>query len=189
MPVMTKQLVSAAEPLGGALLALAEIPNVGQQAPAFSLSTPDGQSVSLSSFTQKGTVVLIVLRGYPGYQCPYCTKQVHDFVENADKFRAMGAQVLLVCPGPSVDLDQSAREALAKQNPLPGNVHLVTDPDYKFTHQYGLRWDAPRETVYPSTFLIDGKDVVFYCKVSQGHGDRTTALEIITRLQCREAGH
>jgi peroxiredoxin len=189
MPKMTKQIVLSVALLYGSLWASAEIPNVGQPAPAFSLSTPDGQSISLSTFTRKGTVVLIVLRGYPGYQCPYCTKQVHDFVENADKFRAMGAEVLLVYPGPSADLDQRAREALAKQNPLPGNVHLVTDPDYKFTNQYGLRWDAPQETAYPATFLIDGNDVVFYRKVSQGHGDRTTALEILTRLQSREAGH
>lgn len=183
---MTQRSVSAAA-LDGALLASAQIPDVGQQAPEFSLSTLDGQSLSLSSFTRKGTVVLIVLRGYPGYRYPYFTKQVHDFVENADKFRAMGAQVLLVYPGPSADLDQSAREALARQNPLPGNVHLVTDPDYTFTHQYGLGWDAPQQTAYPSMFLIDGKDVVFYRRV--GHGDRTTALEIITRLQSREAGH
>jgi hypothetical protein len=46
----------------GSLLANAGIPNVGQKAPAFSLSTPDGHSLSLSEFTRQGTVVLVVLR-------------------------------------------------------------------------------------------------------------------------------
>ena len=49
---------------------LKSVPSIGQKAPAFSLSTPAGQIVELGSLTQKGPVVLVVLRGYPGYQCP-----------------------------------------------------------------------------------------------------------------------
>jgi peroxiredoxin len=144
------------------------------EGPAFSLSTPGGQPMSLASLTDEGPVALIVLRGYPGYQCPYCVRQVHDFVENAANFAAAGTQVLLVYPGPHADLDRHAMEFLAKQNPLPSNLSLVIDPDYTFTNLYGLRWDAPHETAYPSTFLIDRS---FYRKISQEHGDRTTAAE------------
>jgi peroxiredoxin len=160
----------------------AATPKVGQAAPNFSLSTPTGQSLTLASLTEKGTVALIVLRGYPGYQCPYCVRQVHDFVQSANKFAAAGAQVLLVYPGPPADLDQHAKEFLAKQNPLPQNVTLVIDPDYAFTNQYGLRWDAPNETAYPATFLIDRKGVIFFSKVSQEHGDRTTASSVLSQL-------
>jgi len=39
--------------------------------------------VSLANLNHQGPVVLIVLRGYPGYQCPYCTRQVHDFPTSA----------------------------------------------------------------------------------------------------------
>jgi peroxiredoxin len=133
------------------VVASAETPDVGQKAPVFTLSTPDGHPLGLSELTRKGTVVLVVLRGYPGYQCPYCVRQVHDFVERANKFATAGEQVLLVYPGPPAELDQRAKEFLTKQNPLPNNIHLVIDPDYKFTNQYGLRWDAPHETAYPST--------------------------------------
>jgi len=163
--------------------ALQTMPGIGQKAPAFSLSTPAGQVVELGSLTRKGPVVLVVLRGYPGYQCPYCVRQVHDFVENADKFASSGAQVLLVYPGPPAELDQRGKEFLSKENPLPANVTLVIDSDYKFTNLYGLRWDAPNETAYPSTFLIDREDIIFYRKVSQGHGDRTTASDVLTELQ------
>jgi peroxiredoxin len=163
--------------------AIESVPGIGQKAPAFSLSTPAGQVVELGSLTRKGPVVLVVLRGYPGYQCPYCVRQVHDFVENADKFASSGIQVLLVYPGPPAELDQRAKEFLSKENPLPANVVLVIDPDYRFTNQYGLRWDAPNETAYPSTFLIDRHDIIFYRKVSQGHGDRTTASDVLKELQ------
>ena len=168
---------------------MAEVPEIGQKAPEFTLSTPDGHPLRLSEFTAKGTVVLVVLRGFPGYQCPYCQKQVHDFLLNGDKFAAAGVEVLLVYPGPPADLDQRAKEFLAKENPLPGNVHLVIDPDYAFTNQYGLRWDAPHETAYPSTFLIDGQGRVFFKKVSHEHGDRTTAADVLAELERENAVH
>jgi peroxiredoxin len=173
--------------LSGARLSVGQtppaMPAVGQKAPGFSLSTPTGQTFTLDSFSRGGPVALIVLRGYPGYQCPYCVRQVRDFVENAGKFATAGTHVVLVYPGPPADLDQRAKEFLAAQSPLPANVTLLIDPDYTFTNQYGLRWDAPRETAYPSTFLIDRKGVIFYRKVSQGHGDRSTAADVLVELQ------
>jgi peroxiredoxin len=174
---------------GVSLFAAAQTPDIGQKAPDFTLSTPEGHTLSLSGLTSKGTVVLIVLRGFPGYQCPYCQRQVHDFVTNSDRFAAFGAQVLLVYPGPPADLDQRAREFLAKENELPANLHLVIDPDYKFTNQYGLRWDAPKETAYPTTFLIDRHDVVFFRKISRAHGDRTTANDVLAELEHAKSSH
>ncbi|MEO6805016.1 MAG: peroxiredoxin family protein [Edaphobacter sp.] len=164
------------------LSALSETPAVGTKAPDFTLSTPEGTPVQLSSLTAKGTVVLIVLRGYPGYQCPYCQRQAHDFLVNAEKFTALGAQILLVYPGPPADLDKRAQEFLAKEGSLPQNFHLVIDPDYKFTNQYDLRWDAPRETAYPSTFLINRKGIIFSRQISHSHGDRSTAQDILAEL-------
>lgn len=164
------------------LFATAQTPDVGSKAPDFTLSTPEGAAVQLSGLTAKGRVVLIALRGYPGYQCPYCQRQVHDFQLNADKFAAQGIQIILVYPGPPDDLDKHAQEFLAKQGSLPANFHLVLDPDYKFTNQYGLRWDAPHETAYPSTFLIDRHGTITYRKISHSHGDRASADDVLAEL-------
>ena len=164
------------------LTAAAETPDIGSKAPDFTLSTPEGQPVKLSSLTAKGPVVLIVLRGYPGYQCPYCEKQVHDYQINADKFAAQGVQLMLVYPGPPADLDQRAKEFLAIEGSLPSNFHLVIDPDYKMTNQYDLRWDAPKETAYPSTFLLNKRGIIMYRKISHTHGDRTTASDVLSEL-------
>lgn len=160
----------------------AETPDVGGKAPDFTLSTPEGVQVRLSSLNAKGKVVLIVLRGYPGYQCPYCLRQVHDFQVNAQRFAAQGVQVLLVYPGPPADLGDRAKEFLAKEGELPANFHLVIDPDYKFTNQYGLRWDAEHETAYASTFLIDRQGRVVFRKISHTHADRTNAEDILAEL-------
>ena len=159
----------------------AATPIVGAEAPNFSLQTPDGKTLSLAQFTAKGPVALILLRGFPGYQCPYCVKQVHDYVENAQQLAAAGIQVLLVYPGPPAQLSDHAKEFLAKQNQLPDNVHLVVDPDYQMTNLYGLRWDKEKETAYPSTFLINAKGIIVWDKISTGHGDRTTAQDVLTQ--------
>jgi peroxiredoxin len=162
--------------------AFGEPPELGQKAPDFELSTPSGEPIQLSKQIGKSTVVLVVLRGFPGYQCPYCQKQAHDFIEHAADFAAKNASVILVYPGPPAKLDQHAKEFLAQQPNLPTNVVLVIDPDYALTNRYGLRWDAPGETAFPSTFILDRKGTIIFEKISREHADRTTANEILARI-------
>ena len=163
-------------------VAAAEPPKVGQQAPDFQLRTPSGEPIQLSKRIGDSTVALVILRGYPGYQCPYCQKQVHDFIEHAAEFAKKNAAVILVYPGPPASLDRHAKEFLAQQASLPANVVLVTDPDYTVTKRYDLRWDAPSETAYPSTFILDRHGSILFEKISKEHGDRTMASEILPRI-------
>ena len=162
--------------------AFSETPTVGVKAPDFTLSTPTGKAVRMSEEQHGHDLVLVVLRGFPGYQCPYCTKQVHDFVDHASDFAAKNAWVLLVYPGPPAELDQHAKDFLAKQAELPPNIVLVTDPDYTVTNLYSLRWDAPNETAYPSTFILDKKGMVVFEKISHSHDDRLSAQDALDHL-------
>jgi thioredoxin-dependent peroxiredoxin len=162
--------------------AFAETPAVGVKAPDFTLSTPTDRVVRMSGIQRGHDLVLVVLRGFPGYQCPYCTQQVHDFIVHASDFRARNTRVLLVYPGPPANLDEHAKEFLAKQAELPSNIFLVTDPDYTMTKLYGLRWDAPHETAYPSTFILDRKGVIAFENISHTHGDRLSAQDALGHL-------
>ena len=160
-------------------LAAAAPPMVGEKAPDFALSTPEGKSVRLSEMTSKGPVVLVVLRGYPGYQCPYCNRQVQDFIQKSQGFSEecwspCGAGVSWSPAGPG-----SESERVLGGQELPYNFDLVLDPGYTFTNMYGVRWDAVQETAYPSTFLIDRQGVVFFSKIVKEHGGRTTVAEIL----------
>jgi peroxiredoxin len=158
----------------------AEPPQLGAIAPDFSLKTLDDRSIKLSAETAKQPVVLIVLRGWPGYQCPLCTQQVHAFVAQADAF-AGKARIIMVYPGPAADLQSHAKEFLGDSQ-WPNSFLFVTDPDFTFTQSYGLRWDAPNETAYPSTFVIDRKGVVQFAKVSKSHGDRAAATDALAAV-------
>jgi thioredoxin-dependent peroxiredoxin len=175
-------LVALAVIVMGSGMGFAQTPAVGAKAADFSLQTPTGHTVSLADERAQGTTILVVLRGFPGYQCPYCVKQVHDFVKHSADFAARNANVVLVYPGPPAALDQHAKEFLAKQANLPSNIQLVIDPDYKMTNLYGLRWDAPEETAYPSTFILDASGTILFEKISHSHGDRTSAEDILAQL-------
>ena len=61
---------AAAVSSSSVLLAGGKTPGVGDKAPAFSLQSLGGETVKLSALTEQGPVVLLVLRGFPGYQCP-----------------------------------------------------------------------------------------------------------------------
>lgn len=160
---------------------LAATPEVNSKAPDFTLNSLQGKAVKLSDEMKKGSVVLVVLRGYPGYQCPLCNRQVQEFIANGPAFAKAGARLLLVYPGPGDSLNMRAEE-FVKDKMLPTNFTMVLDPDYKFTNLYDLRWDAPKETAYPSTFILNGSGVVTFAKVGRTHGGRTSAAELLEHL-------
>ena len=162
--------------------ALGKAPKLGEKAPAFSLLDLDGQRVTLEGELTHGPVVLVLLRGWPGYQCPFCTRQFADFLRHASAFEAAQARVVWVYPGPSDSVQQHAREFLASRA-LPSAFRIVTDPDDVFTNAYGLRWDAPQETAYPATFVIDRSATVRFAQISVGHDGRALATDVLKALE------
>ena len=162
----------------------AEIPKVGDKAPDFTLLTLDDKTVRLSEMTAKGCVVLIVLRGWPGYQCPICDRQVQDFIQLKSGFAEAKAQLVFVYPGPASGLTAHAEEFKKwKGKEWPREFIYALDPDYSMVNAYGVRWNAPRETAYPSTFVLDAKGTVRFAKISKGHGDRPKAADIVAEAK------
>lgn len=159
----------------------AATPAVGETAPDFTLKTLSGESVKLSGFTSAANIVLVALRGWPGYQCPFCTTQVYEYISHAADFSGKNVQVILVYPGPSEMLQAHAQEFL-KDKPLPEPIVFLVDPNYEFANRYALRWKADDETVYPSTFVMDHNRMIRFAHVSHEHGDRTSAAAVLRFL-------
>jgi len=162
--------------------AFAGSPRVGSTAADFTLKTPGGDPIRLATIKEKGPVVLVVLRGWPGYQCPLCTRQVGELIGKSKEFQASQAQVLLVYPGPAENLKGHAEEFVQGKS-LPDNFTLVVDPDFGFTKSYDLRWEAPGETAYPSTFVIDRQGKIVFAKTSRSHGDRAKVAVVLQALK------
>ena len=94
-----------------------------------------------------------------------------------------GAEVLMVYPGPTDKLAEHAKEfATQGKWEFPSNFHYVTDPEYKFTNDWGLRWEAERETAYPSTIIIGRDRKVAYLMTSTSHGGRAGVATVLDEL-------
>lgn len=156
-------------------------PAVGDKAADFTLKDLSDKAVSLSDAMKGGPAVVVVLRGYPGYQCPICEKQFAELLSKAKSFAEAKATLVFIYPGPAKDLDKYAKEFIGGKS-FPDNFRFVIDPDYKFTELYKLRWDAPAETAYPSTFVVDSKGIVRFAKVSHSHGGRASSSEMLEAL-------
>ena len=92
--------------------------------------------------------------------------------------------MVFVYPGPAKDLKAHVKEfSEMKNKQWPKEFLFALDPDYTMVNAYGLRWDAPQETAYPSTFIVDKKGTVQFAKVSRGHGDRSRAEDVLNAVK------
>ena len=105
---------------------MAKVPDVGDQAPDFTLPSSTGE-VSLSKLLGKGAVLLVF---YPGDDTPVCTKQLCNYRDNLGVFGEMGVQVVAINPQ-SVE----SHRGFADKHKLPFPV--VADSAGKVCRQYG----------------------------------------------------
>jgi peroxiredoxin Q/BCP len=142
----------------------AEIPAVGDKAPAFSLSSQDGSPVTLEQ--NKGKWV--VLYFYPKDMTPGCTLEAHNFQRDLEKYRKVNAVVL----GVSLDSVDSHKEFCTKESLA---FRLLSDKGGAMTKAYGsLASYLGVEVAARNTFLIDPSGVIrkVYVKVKPAtHSD------------------
>lgn len=98
-----------------------------------------------------------------------------------DKLTDLGAAVIMVCPGPAGNLKEHAKE-FSEDFRFHENFYFTLDPDYTMINLYGLRWDAPKETAYPSSFVINKKGIIVFSKINSTHGGRASNEEIFEAL-------
>ncbi len=141
---------------------------VGQPAPDFTLTSQDGNQVSLSQF--KGHWV--VLYFYPKDFTSGCTMEAHKFQDDQDKYKQLDAAIV----GVSVDTADSHKQFCTKEGLT---FKLLADPSGKVPAQYDSVMQH-EGTTYAArhTFLIDpsGKIVKAYMQVDpKNHSDEVLA--------------
>jgi len=122
---------------------------VGDLAPDFTRINNKGESITLSKFKNKKSVVLYF---YPKDNTPGCTAQACSFRDAYDVFKKEGAEVI----GVSSDDDRS-HDAFAAKYHLP--FGLISDSDQSLRKLYGV---GSTLGVIPGrvTFVIDKKGII-----------------------------
>jgi peroxiredoxin Q/BCP len=132
-------------------------PAVGTQAPEFTLSSQEGNTVSLKDFHGKW----VVLYFYPKDMTPGCTIEAHNFQRDQDQYTKKNAVIL----GVSVDTADSHKQFCTKEGL---NFKLLADTDHKVSQAYGSTMNfGVTELAARNTFILDpdGKIVKVYVKV------------------------
>lgn len=130
--------------------------DVGQHAPDFTLSTPDGE-VSLTRLRQEAAAG-VVLYFYPAAMTPGCTTEACDFRDSLESLAAHGYTVVGVSPD---NPDKLAR--FAEKEGL--TFQLASDPDHAVAAAYGA-WGEKKlygkvvEGLIRSTFVITPEGTV-----------------------------
>jgi peroxiredoxin Q/BCP len=137
------------------------MPQVGQQAPEFTLPNQSGTPVSLDSYRGKW----VVLYFYPKDMSPGCTLEAHNFEQDLPRYKAANAVIV----GVSVDTVKSHQQFCAKDSLT---FTLLSDADKKVTAEYGSLGNyAGFKIAKRNTFLInpEGKIAKVWTKVDPAH--------------------
>ena len=138
----------------------------GDVAPDFTLSSDDGESVSLSQFRGRKVIVYF----YSAAMTPGCTKQACDFTDSLSSLQSAGYEVLGISPDKPEKLAEFRERDSLK-------ITLLSDPDKSVMTSFGaygekLLYGKVVQGVIRSTFVVDetGKvEVAQYNVKATGH--------------------
>ena len=128
---------------------MADWPEPGSKAPAFTLKATDGSTIKLADL--KGSPV--VLYFYPKDDTPGCTKEACAFRDRTKEIEKLGAKVIGVSPD-----DVDSHQAFTQKYKL--TFPLLADTDHKVAEKFGAwreknRYGKKFMGIQRSTFLID----------------------------------
>ena len=155
---------------------------IGKPLPQTRLITSRGEVLDLGHFEDKRCVVLVILRGFAGQVCIYCSAQTTALARNLKRFKEAATEVALVYPGPA----ESVPAFVAAVKTLGADANLfpiLLDPDLRLVRALGIEDKLSKPTV----LILDGKGIVRFSHVSSTVADRPSVEEILeaTRLQTR----
>ena len=121
----------------------------GDTAPDFTLTSDDGEEVTLSGLRGRKVIVYF----YPAAMTPGCTKQACDFTDSLDSLKAAGYEVLGISP------DKPEKLAKFRERDSLG-ITLLSDADRSVMQSYGAfgekkLYGKTVEGVIRSTFVVD----------------------------------
>ncbi|GMV81987.1 MAG: hypothetical protein AMXMBFR7_31710 [Planctomycetota bacterium] len=162
----------------------------GKALPLTKFVGADGKLSDLGAYTGKNPVVLVFMKGYySGGVCVYCTRQTTQLAQSIEQFKAAGAEVFVVFPGPEKYIETFVESVRRYQQ--------VNDPKYRLPFQVLLDVDANASKVlgiagdlaHPTSFVLDKQGVVRYQYVGRTIHDRPSAEALLKEVaKLGEAG-
>jgi thioredoxin-dependent peroxiredoxin len=155
---------------GFVFCAPAGVPEIGTQAPRFSLKNQDGIEIKLSDFKTKW----VILYFYPKDFTSGCTVEAHNFQRDIDKYENLGAVII----GVSVDNVGSHKDFCAKEGL---SFKLLADTEHTVSALYGSLGEYQGNAIaLRNTFIIDPNGTI--AKVYQSVKPANHSDEVLAAL-------
>ena len=172
---------------------------VGAKAPDFTATGAKGETVHLADMLKTGPVVLTWYRG--GW-CPYCNIQLKAMQQALPEMTSEGATLIALTPEkPDGSLSTAEKNELA--------FAVVSDPQLKVAHQYGVAYKLPDtlremfkgrldlpaingddswELPLAATYVIGSDGIISYAFVESDYTRRAEPSEVIAAVRRAKRG-
>lgn len=172
---------------------------VGEQAPQFVLSDPQGKEVSSAALLRKGPLVVSF---YRGFWCPYCNLELQALQSALPEIEELGASLVAISPQTTANSRRSVR-----QNHL--TFPILSDAKGRIGEAFGLKFKLPDYLVelyrdlknnlplvnedpewtlpMPARYVIDRDLTIVYADVNPDYTQRPDPEELLPVLR-RVAG-
>ncbi len=151
------------------------IPDIGQDAPDFEVSTSDVSTFKLSEELKSGKNVNLMF--YRGHWWPFCIHQFVEIQKNYDTYTKFNTRVFAL----STDSPKQS-ESLIKKSNL--SLTLLCDEDRKVVDLFKLRNPFEHDGIaYPATFIINPEGKICYRSIDGTAARSTIGLNATSSLK------
>ena len=149
---------------------------IGKALPIDRLLGLDGRVIDLDAY--RGQRVLVVMLGFAGQVCLYCSTQTRVITEKLPEFTKRQCQVIFVYPGSTSSVGDFLRGVSAVGGD-PGKIPGVgLDVNTQWVQKLNTKGDVSQ----PSSFIIDREGKIAYAYVGADKVDRPSAAFLLDIL-------
>ena len=149
-------------------------PEVGDNAPDFSLVDASGNEIRLSDFKGKKNVVLVF---YADHSSPYSIDQLVELQEHISEIIKLNSELIAIASaGNKYDVERT-------KSSLGITFPLIPKPNRKVAEDFGVEYNyTPSGGAAYGTIIIDKKGTIRFKSLDELHF-RTSTSKIIKELQ------
>jgi len=151
---------------------------IGKMLPQTRLLSADGDVIDLADSQGQEKVVVVVLRGFSGQVCLYCSTQTAALIDSLPRFSAKGARVVLVYPGTAEAVPQFIQAVRTLGREVPPDITVAIDPDLNMVRGLGIE-DAMAK---PTSVILDKQGAVAWVYVGANMTDRPAVDTLLTEV-------
>lgn len=145
-----------------------------------------GESTTLSDIAPGKHLVVVMVRGFNGGICPYCSTQTARLITKYQEIADLNAEIVLIYPLEAGKENTLATDFLGKVNAINSHPReelppfpVLLDVGLKVVDLLGIRKDLSK----PATYILDPGGAVRFSYVGNTLNDRPSVKAIVQQLQ------